>query len=941
MRCLLVLLSVACTPLELAAETRLPADDKSAAPPTVRVAGIVLKWIRQDRDANWRRVVPLIREAARKGAKIVCTTECFLDGYSIADKSIPLEKYRGLGEPVPGGPYFKRITALADELDVWLIAGILETDGDARFNAAVLIGPDGKLRGKYRKQKLGHELVRNKPGDSSPVFETPWGKVGVMICADRREPGIVRTFCTRGADLVICPSGGMFGSRRNDPIVQARSRENSVPIVFVHPAEFLVTGRDGSILAREIVGNRLLIAAGEEGGKRDLNKVFVFDVALKTDDTPAAALDVASALGRKILAKDQPLSEVQKFCEARVARLPMTPTTSEEWDRYAARLRSNVLDRVVLRGEAKSWRTASRRVEWLDTLPGNGYSIRKLRFEAVPGLWIPALLYVPDKLEGGSSARPRRRVPVVLNVNGHDGKGKAATYKQLRCIEMAKRGALALNVEWLGMGQLRGPGYGHYTMNQLDLCGTSGLAPFYLSMERSLDILLAHENADPKRVAVAGLSGGGWQTIFISSLDTRVTLSNPVAGYGSFLARARHFADLGDSEQTPCDLATNADYTHLTALLAPRPALLTFNAKDNCCFKAGHTLPPLLDAAKPAYALHGKPDLLRTQVNEVPGDHNFGQENRETLYAALADWFHIGGDRKKESTAASEVKSAEELHVELPEKNASFNSLAMALAATLPAKRALPETKLAALGFQKKRRELLRKIVHSKSYRVTGNQVASQRHAGGEVVTWWTLKLDSDWTLPAVEIARGTPEETVLLVADGGREALVAEIGEHLKAGRRVVALDPFYIGESRISQRPFLFALLIGSVGERPLGLQASGIAAVAEWLRGVHEQPVRVDAKGARTSLSALVAAALEPKTIASLNLRKPYGSLREVIEKNIGVNQAPEPFCFGLLKEFDIIDLIALTAPRRVSLVGVSAQLQDRTRRLEGWSRLLRGD
>src|SRR3954452_10148284 len=141
-------------------------------------------------------------------------------------------------------------------------------------------------------------------------------------------------------------------------------------------------------------------------------------------------------------------------------------------------------------------------------------------------------------------------------------------------------------------------------MNQFELCGTSGVSPFCLSMKRGLDLLLSLEHADPERVAVTGLSGGGWQTIFISAFDTRVTLTNPVAGYSSFRTRARNFSDLGDSEQTPCDLATVTDYAQLTAMMAPRPTLLTFNAKDNCCFAAGHALPPLLEAARPIFALY-------------------------------------------------------------------------------------------------------------------------------------------------------------------------------------------------------------------------------------------------------------------------------------------------------------------------------------------------
>jgi hypothetical protein len=272
-------------------------------------------------------------------------------------------------------------------------------------------------------------------------------------------------------------------------------------------------------------------------------------------------------LSREIIGPRQAMIEVQDYLEPRVPRMPPIRTAAE-WEQEAEQLRAAVLDQVVFRGEAKAWRDARTKVEWLETIPGGpGYRIKKLRYEALPGLWIPALLYEPEKLAG--------KVPVSLAVNGHDANGKAAPYKQIRCINQAKRGILVLNVEWVGMGQLRTDGFRHSRMNQLDLCGASGLAPFYLCMSRGLDLLLSLEHADPARVAVSGLSGGGWQTIIISALDPRVTLANPVAGYSSFRTRVRHLKDLGDSEQTPCDLATVADYNHLTAMLAPRPTLLT------------------------------------------------------------------------------------------------------------------------------------------------------------------------------------------------------------------------------------------------------------------------------------------------------------------------------------------------------------------------------
>ena len=83
-----------------------------------------------------------------------------------------------------------------------------------------------------------------------------------------------------------------------------------------------------------------------------------------------------------------------------------------------------------------------------------------------------------------------------------------------------------------------------------------------------------------------------------------------------------------------------------------------------------------------------------------------------------------------------------------------------------------------------------------------------------------------------VELASGAPCRTAMIVADVGRSGLDATARQLLDDGYRVVALDPFYIGESKITSRDFLFALLVASVGQRPLGLQAGQLSAAARWL-------------------------------------------------------------------------------------------------------------
>ncbi len=650
------------------------------------------------------------------------------------------------------------------------------------------------------------------------------------------------------------------------------------------------------------IGALLSVAAGSRG-------LLAAENAL-----PAGDKALHDLLGQPVLASGQPLAEVKKYCERRIAVLTHFVTWSA-WQHEAERIRQNVLDQIVFRGVPTAWRDASRRIEWLDTIPGGpGYHIKKLRYEAIPGLWIPALLYEPDGLKG--------RVPVILNVNGHDPNGKQAPYKQIRCINLAKRGMIALNLEWLGMGQLRGEGFSHGRMNQVDLCGTSGLALFYLAMERGLDILVDHPHADIDRVGMAGLSGGGWQTILLSSLDRRITLANPVAGYSAFTTRVEYFSDLGDSEQAPTDLAALADFTHLTALRAPQPTLLTYNAKDDCCFQSSHALQPLVDAAKPIYELAGVESRLRTHVNEDPGTHNFLKDNREAFYKLVGDFFYAG-DAKYSSAdidCEREVKTAEELNIPLPEDNLDFHKIALAVMNSLPEKKDVKESsRTADQGSRPQASSAkLLQVLKLRDYAPTG-EVLKETSWGQTHVRNWQLKLGDDWTVPMVELWRGAPKDTVCIVGDEGKASVADKVEGLLTDGHRVLAADLFYMGECKLDDRGYLFAMFVASVGGRPLGVQADELQAVAAWTESQFGGPLsEVQANGPRASLAALAAAATAKgnERPQRLILRDSLGSLKEIINNNWTATKYPELFCFGLLPAGDIGDLIELAKPCEVT-------------------------
>src|SRR5262249_28519582 len=132
--------------------------------------------------------------------------------------------------------------------------------------------------GKYRKQKLGPEAARAAAGILAPVFDTTYGSIGILIDGERTDPGVVRRYYENEAHALLCPAGASWGPIDNLLKVQARSRENNLFIVSVHPAAFLVTGPDGATRKRETVGDRLLVNREELDREHDLNGVIYIDL---------------------------------------------------------------------------------------------------------------------------------------------------------------------------------------------------------------------------------------------------------------------------------------------------------------------------------------------------------------------------------------------------------------------------------------------------------------------------------------------------------------------------------------------------------------------------------------------------------------------------------------------------------------------------------------
>jgi dienelactone hydrolase len=603
--------------------------------------------------------------------------------------------------------------------------------------------------------------------------------------------------------------------------------------------------------------------------------------------------------------------QLGQYLAAKIPALP-APRSADQWTAEAKRLRRHILQDIAFRGWPREWVEAPLKFQDLGPMQsGQGYSMRKLRFEIVPGFETTGILYEPEKTSG--------KAPAILNVNGHDPKGKAAEYKQKRCINFAKRGIFALSLEWPGFGELSEAENAHDFGAHLDLVGANALGLFYLAMRKGVDYLVEHPKVDPRRLGVTGLSGGGWQTIVLAALDERVAVAVEVAGFGSLQSNISRPIDTDEVEEDPTDLTDGQDYTHLAALRAPRPTLLIHNAEDTCCFRAALVKPYIYDGIRPFFELYGAEGAFAWHENRDPATHNYQLDNRQTAYRFFTQHFGLP-IAEDEIPSGAEIKTYEELAVGVPQDNLTILGLARKLAGSIKREPA-PTEPAVREAWAASERAKLREVIRYKAVRVKQAwRLANSKNKGLETVSY---RFDFDnglsatgvW-LKAIESPADAPATIVL--NDQGRKATAAGVSDRVNRGEQVLALDLLFTGDMA-PEKPFLptYALKLSTTGDRPLGLEAAQLLGAANWFRkATSNRRLRLESNGIRSEVVALVASAVEPVVFSELISREAMRSLGHLLDAPVAYRDAPDLFCFDLYKDFDLDRLASLAEPTRVT-------------------------
>ncbi|MCC7435174.1 MAG: carbon-nitrogen hydrolase family protein [Methanoregulaceae archaeon] len=197
----------------------------------MRLAACQLDVVFNDPQANLAVLCRELRDLAPLGVDLAVFPEAFLNGYVVSSAEEAREIALAHADEV-----LRRVAEVVDETKVSAIFGYLWRDGEILHNSAAMILPGGRIE-RYDKAHLpflGYDRFA-KPGHDLPVFETPWGRIGMLICYDLRIPEATRVLALRGADLLVLPTNWPEGaelSAKHYTVV--RASENRIFVAAVN-----------------------------------------------------------------------------------------------------------------------------------------------------------------------------------------------------------------------------------------------------------------------------------------------------------------------------------------------------------------------------------------------------------------------------------------------------------------------------------------------------------------------------------------------------------------------------------------------------------------------------------------------------------------------------------------------------------------------------------
>lgn len=531
-----------------------------------------------------------------------------------------------------------------------------------------------------------------------------------------------------------------------------------------------------------------------------------------------------------------------------------------------------------------------------------GYRVEKVHFQSRPKLYVTGNLYLPK------NASPGAKLPAVLYVCGHSGRGRDGnkTAFQHHGAWFATHGYAALLIDTLQLGEIAAIHHGTYRENRWwwQARGYTPAAVECWNGIRALDYLQSRPEVDGDKIAVTGISGGGAATFWIAAADERVKVAVPVSGMSDL---EDYVGDKVVNGHCDCMFMINTfqwPWTHIAALIAPRPMLFENSGHDTIFPMSGNER--IRARLERLYGFYTNRTERLFDIGVTPGGHDDNPELRLMAYRWINR--HLKGDNSpvtEPELPKIEGKLLRAFPDELPtdELNTRIDEFFVPPAGT----NSLPTTATEFATWQNGKLNELRRIVFRNL--PAPSSTPEKRSFGGSRTSsgTWTSEpgISIPWIFyPPHEAKRGQP---LWLVVLGEDEPLTARPEWLNKAVGDVPVLlvSPRNSGAARWSDPPPYYVQrslpLLGQTVDS--GRLADVLTAANHALGSEGKTRVHIIGRG-KAGLLAANAALLEPR-------------LAEVVVVEPPLSYRDGPIFLNVLRVTDVPEALGILAPRPLTI------------------------
>ena len=576
----------------------------------------------------------------------------------------------------------------------------------------------------------------------------------------------------------------------------------------------------------------------------------------------------------------------------------------------------------------------------------DGYRIEKIVYEAMPGYYVTGCLYIPEGIKG--------KVPAILNVIGHNQEAFRAPLYQVINYNLVRKGMMVLAIDPPGQGEhvqyfdpkinFSSVGYTvieHcYFGNQCFLTGSSAARYFTWEGIRGIDYLVSRRDVDPERIGVTGFSGGGTVTSYISAFDDRVKVSIPCS-WATLNRRLLETKAGQDGESVILNgIAEGITFEDFVEVRAPKPTLLTFVSRDEYLSLQGAR--EAYEEARVAYRAFGLEDNIK--LSEDDSKHWMTPKIRNDIYSFFMLHFGLKGDP---SELEADIFTEEELKVtSTGQISTSFGSEMV-----FDVNRKESTKLIEALDLSRKDIDNHISKVKVKAKEISGfidpsgekpQPLLNGRYQrDGYSVGKYTIMGEGEYPIPILLFIPNDIKSKQPAIIYLHSEGKMTEAGpggaieKLVRKGYVVAAPDIIGFGETKnTAARDVTDGYTGVAIARSVVGIQAGDIVRVNGYLKSLSEvDPENIGAIGTGMICIPLLHAAAFDPSIKNITLIGSIASYSSVVMNRIykigltptGNKGTGHPYevdfswgIAGVLKEYDLPDLIGCIAPRKVVII-----------------------